>query len=52
MSYLDYEFYKYIGLKLKDARTKHKYSLEEVGKESAKQRKLYKDMKLAKFGLT
>ncbi|MCR0327573.1 helix-turn-helix domain-containing protein [[Clostridium] innocuum] len=39
MSYLDYEFYKYIGIKLKDARTKHKYSLEEVGKRIGKTKK-------------
>lgn len=39
MSYLDYEFYKYIGIKLKDARIKHKYSLEEVGKRIGKTKK-------------
>lgn len=51
MSHLDDEFYKYIGIKIKEARRLKNYSLEDVGRRVGKTKKPYKDMKKMKFVL-
>ncbi|MCR0613578.1 helix-turn-helix domain-containing protein [[Clostridium] innocuum] len=39
MSHLDDEFYKYIGIKIKEARRLKNYSLEDVGRRVGKTKK-------------
>lgn len=41
MSQLDEEFYKYIGMKIKEARHLKKYSLEYIGRHVGKTKKDY-----------